>query len=182
MYATGDAVVVTIGTRCAAFTDELWLCTRGTILPGPNGTYIGSNADEGLVVNLGVFAAGTELVFKLYVHDIPLNITPTFFLGPADRNPDSRYHAQIDFDAPGLAANEAFMEFEDFIDQDPFTVAWDHPWGGPAEPDYNDCRFKLSGVGRSPVPEPSTMYLLGCGLIGLVGYGRKKLSMREKKS
>jgi len=36
---------------------------------------------------------------------------------------------------------------------------------------YEGGEFTLPG---QPVPEPSTMLLLGSGLIGLLGYGRKK--------
>lgn len=37
----------------------------------------------------------------------------------------------------------------------------------------DDVRY--GSISVTPVPEPSTIILLGSGLLGLIGYGRKKL-------
>jgi hypothetical protein len=44
--------------------------------------------------------------------------------------------------------------------------------------EFGDFTDNLSGDVAAPVPEPSTMLLMGTGLIGLVAYGRKRFNKK----
>jgi hypothetical protein len=46
-------------------------------------------------------------------------------------------------------------------------------WDNDADQDW--LALHTSGGSTAPVSEPATMLLLGCGLLGLAGFGRKKL-------
>lgn len=140
--ATGGPVTVTIGVSSAAFTTELGLYSAAN--PSSRTVFIGTNRQTGTVVNLGTFPAGQELIFGIYVRDTG----QTYFTGPAGRNPDGRFHA----DVRGTGAGTADIGFEDTF--------------GGGDSDFNDHVFHFVGIipdatppvitgSRTPPPNPN---------------------------
>ena len=117
LFSTGQPVEVQVLPASAGFTSELWLFE-----PAP-AKRLATNRDVGLVVQVGTFPAGVELVFGIKV----LNTGDTFKMGPGDRNPDGQPHAVVNFLEPGRAQ----VGFEDLF--------------GGGDRDYNDNMFEFRG-------------------------------------
>ena len=162
LIATGGDVVVTFVSKEAEYTSELFLDGRfGDEL----GTIFNSWTTElGTSMNLGTFADGTELIFKLLVKQTG----DIFYTGPGDRNRDGVPHAMTE-----NVAGQVFVGFEDLF--------------GGGDLDYNDVVFAFTnvtlsdqpattdssedtpGVGDTPasLDEPGTLLMLGSGLLML---------------
>lgn len=156
-------VIATYEGNSAAYSNDLYLEWNGTG-PGLDGNllndiFIFNNhaSSVGATVDLGTFAPGTELVFRLHVQNTGNN----FYSGDPSRNPDSHAHARVegDFLVPGTT----LVSFEDLLN-------------GPF--DYNDLSFSFTGTRSVPQSAPDGGATLGMfGVAGLfLGVARKKLS------
>ncbi len=108
---------------------------------------------NGNLVDLGVYSAGTELEFWIYVNNTGLS----FFSGDSSRNPDGLAHAQ----AVTTLIDGVYVT----------TVGFEDLLGG-GDQDYNDFMFKLTNVLDPPgaptaAPEPPVLFLLAAGMLGL---------------
>ena len=184
MIATGGDVVVTFDSNDAVYTSELFL-------DGAYGDELGVLFNNkatavGTSMNLGSFAAGTELVFKLIVYETG----DVFYTGADSRNLDNLAHAMV-----YSGEEQVLIGFEDVL--------------GGGDFDYNDLMFSFTnvagddtvvgggtgattgsasnhagagtaggsgGVAVAAVDEPSTLVLLGSGLSMLV------VAMRRQRS
>jgi hypothetical protein len=153
---TGNVTATFVGGE-AGYSDTLYLVGRS----GP--IFNNKTSSIGSIVDLGSFAAGTELVFRLnaLVSGTPTNGTSyDYFTGPADRNPDGIEHA-----AANTVGNSTVVGFEDLL--------------GGGDRDFNDLTFSFTNTAATAaVPEPASwaMMMLGFGAVGFAMRSAKRRS------
>lgn len=205
-----DGVAVTGGTVgqqvYKAGTDNLFVKFIGKQASYTNDTYyyltLGS-AGEFLFRNNDVpgttheattsagLATGAEAIFGICAN-VGSGSTPgtgctesnAYFTGPASRNPDDRFHANVwtrDAYLAGCALNPSACNPDviSLLSDDSFNIVigFEDSFNYNIDDDFNDVVFAVKGA--TTVPEPVTMTLLATGLAGMGGAGALK---RRKKA
>ena len=158
-------------------SDRLTLTYEGTAATYSNDLYLmrdsfGGNTDDGDLTNdlflfnnhssavgstfdIDNITAGSEMLFRLYVHDTDYN----FYSGQRTRNIDRRVHAMFQSDwKPGYS----LVSFEDLYGTPQYGLG------------YNDLSFSFRNTRTGDIPEPHTAGLLLVGMAGMIAFGKRR--------
>ncbi len=169
---TGDVMGYFFGAN-AAYTDTVRLVdeTSGTTSP-----YFFNNQTEslGASANFGAVTAGDTLAFEVY----DANLNQTFSSDPS-LSGDGINHAYAAPYSGGVIVNGATIPAGTYIGMEDLNKAY-------SDFDYNDVTFVFDNISASSVPtpvtstvpEPTSIALLGTGLLAAAGGLRKRLSRK----
>lgn len=161
LTATGGPIIIHFAGSDASFNSVLNLIEPTGFAGNP--FFFNHGTAEGTAINLGTYAAGTMLRFRLDV----LGLNQSFFSGPASGNPDNMLHV-----AAGIWAADAVIPF------DGVYVGFEDLLGG-GDMDFDDNSFvirnALSPALQQTVPEPSYIFLIAAG-VGSAFFIRRRFS------
>ena len=142
LFSNGGDLEVEMVASQAGFNIDLYLMS-----PGPQ-RFVASNRDAGLVVKLGKFPAGVELIFGVFVRDTQ----DTYLMGSGSGNPDGLPHAEVTC----FSNKRSGIGFED-------------QWGG-GDKDYDDllCTVRQPLNGCAYTISPSSQSFGSAGGRGSV--------------
>ncbi len=176
VIATGGDVTATFIHGSGSYADYLYLDNSGSAYANAGGVGATSNYiflnhtnSPGDTVDLGTWAAGTELLFHIVADTTGYNFnygdaaaSLDWYTGPASRNADGYAHAWVDGSYTGPYGGTA-IGFEDLA--------------GLGDAGYEDLIYTFSGVkSSSSVPDgASTAMLLGISLAGIGLISRRRL-------
>lgn len=178
VVATGGAVEARFDYNGAAYTNELHM---NLYLNGQQVIFNNQTSTVNSTVNLGTYAAGTELIFWIEVVS-PASAHNLFYTGPGSRNADGIAHAIVtdgtDADLQAVASANGLNLTDLIARTSPQAgrtwVGFEDIFGG-GDRDYEDLVFSFTNtVASNGVPEPGTLGLVG--LAGLAALRRRRRS------
>jgi hypothetical protein len=191
VYKAGsDNLFVKFIGKQAFYTNDLYYYLT---LPGAGQFLLRNNVAPGTTVEAtssSALAIGAEAIFGICANldgaapGTGCTVNNNYFTGPASRNPDNRFHADVwtrDAYLAGCALNPSACNPDvATLLSDPtysIVIGFEDSFNYNIDDDFNDVVFAVRGA--TTVPEPVTMTLLATGLAGMGGAGAFK---RRKKA